>query len=486
MGVIWRLIIALTTALCLVSVSSNPASAVSPQDYFSFSYDVQLSKSRVQGSELFEATIKATGNCTNTLPLPFSVASEAEITGRIIARHQASGANVTLNSSYTLTIDPFPGQEGETTQVQLVVPLHFPSWSQPGTYSVIAELTEASVSGISVTVLLPSSQTVQTVGSITYVAPDVVGGGGGGGGGGGTATTKVNISGVSATTSLMVNSSGVVQETCQLKTLDERASLDIVKGTKLLDSRGNALASLSGSEVGTPPAPPPGTAIVSAVDFGPDGATFEPVITLTMDYDPESLPDGMTEDELYIIYWDSSRWQTLPSVLDTEANTVSAQISHFTQFAIAGKLPTAQASTTTPSLTPSPPVPAVEPPSFTISALSITPDEVKAAQKVTVSAIVTNTGGSRGGYTIILKVNGIEESRKQLIFDAGAGQKVSFDIVKNLTGTYEVDVNELVGSFIVTEATEPAKSFNWWLIGGIIAGIVLLGLVSFFIARKRG
>ncbi len=66
-----------------------------------------------------------------------------------------------------------------------------------------------------------------------------------------------------------------------------------------------------------------------------------------MSYDPESLPDGMTEDELYIIYWDSSQWQALPSVLDSEANTVSAQISHFTQFAIAGKLPTAQTSTTT-------------------------------------------------------------------------------------------------------------------------------------------
>jgi len=215
-----------------------------------------------------------------------------------------------------------------------------------------------------------------------------------------------------------------------------------------------------------------------------------------MNYDPEFLPEGMTEDELYIAYLDSSQWLALPSVLDIEANTASAQISHFTHFAIIGKLPAAQTSTTTPD--PSSPAPAVEPPRFTISALSITPNEVKVARKVTASAMVTNAGGSRGKYTIILKVNGIEESRKQLIFDAGAKHEVSFDIVKNSTGTYEVDVNRLVGSFVVTETptglveppsetpltTQPAESFNWWLIGGITTGFaVIVGLLVYFLVR---
>ena len=59
-------------------------------------------------------------------------------------------------------------------------------------------------------------------------------------------------------------------------------------------------------------------------------------ITLTITYDPESLPDGASEEELYIAYWDSTEWVAVESTVDTEANTVSAELSHFTQFAVIG------------------------------------------------------------------------------------------------------------------------------------------------------
>ncbi|MFC2047820.1 hypothetical protein ACFLSK_00095 [Chloroflexota bacterium] len=483
---IGRIAIALAIALGMVSVIPNSASAQSLGEYFEIGYNVEFNKTQIKGSEVFYATVEAEANCTENLPWPFSLASEAEITGNIIAEHQTSGARVTLNSGYTVTITDFPKKAGDITQESQSVPLQFPQGSQSGTYSIIAELIQARVKAISiwwpVTDYLPSSQ--PAAGSITYATT------GGGGGGLLPTATKVNLSGLSATTSLRVNSSGVVQETCRLQYLSGKAYLDIAEGTKLLDAHGIALTSLSANEAGALPAPSSGIAIVSAVDFGPDGTSFKPAITLTMNYNSESLTDGITEDELYIAYWDSSQWQALPSVLDTEANMVSTQLSHFTQFAIAGKLPAEQTSTITPT---------VEPPEFTISALSITPTEVAVAQKVTVSAMVANTGGSRGKYTIILKVNGIEESGKQLIFDAGAGQEVSFDIVKNFAGTYEVGINGLVGSFVVKETTvelvEPSseiplltellKSFNWRLIGSVIAGIVIIGLVMYYFIKRR-
>ncbi len=117
LGILWRSIIALTLALCLVLTNSNSAAALSLGDYFSFSYSVEFSKTQIRGSEVFYATVEATANCTEDLPLPYSLTSEAEITGNIIARHQMTGARVTLNSGYTVTITDFPQKAGDITQV---------------------------------------------------------------------------------------------------------------------------------------------------------------------------------------------------------------------------------------------------------------------------------------------------------------------------------------------------------------------------------
>ena len=84
--ILWRLITALILALCLVPISSNPVVAQSPQDYFSFSYDVEFSKTEIEGSEVFYSTSTVVATCTNDFPVS---ASEASITGRIIAEHQA-------------------------------------------------------------------------------------------------------------------------------------------------------------------------------------------------------------------------------------------------------------------------------------------------------------------------------------------------------------------------------------------------------------
>ena len=49
-GILWRLIIALILALCLVPISSNPVVAISVEAYFSYSYDVEFSKVEIEGS----------------------------------------------------------------------------------------------------------------------------------------------------------------------------------------------------------------------------------------------------------------------------------------------------------------------------------------------------------------------------------------------------------------------------------------------------
>ena len=71
---------------------------------------------------------------------------------------------------------------------------------------------------------------------------------------------------------------------------------------------------------------------------------------LTMKYDHATLPSGVLESTLYIAYWDGSQWQALPSTVDTQIGTVSAWLSHFSIWALMGKMtiPT-PAQTTVPT-----------------------------------------------------------------------------------------------------------------------------------------
>ncbi len=43
-----------------------------------------------------------------------------------------------------------------------------------------------------------------------------------------------------------------------------------------------------------PPTPPEDFSVIGLVyDFGPNGATFDPPITLTITYDPALIPEGL-------------------------------------------------------------------------------------------------------------------------------------------------------------------------------------------------
>ena len=220
-GIVWRLLTALILALCLVPISSTPVVALNIDDYFLISYDPgEFSKAEIYGDEVFYATIKSTATCINSLPL---TVSEAHITGRVTATHQVSGAKVTLNSSYTVTINPFPNKKGEISQVRQDISLHFPEGSQSGTYSVAGELIEAKINTLigwlTITSYLPPSQ---VMGPVTYVAPD--------GGGGGDELT-------SAGTTYVADSfdwQGIATQSFKILSADGKCTLAVNKGTKAL------------------------------------------------------------------------------------------------------------------------------------------------------------------------------------------------------------------------------------------------------------
>jgi len=144
------------------------------------------------------------------------------------------------------------------------------------------------------------------------------------------------------------------------------------------------------------------------------------------------------------------------------------------------------------------PPPPPEPAAFLVTGLSIQPAEVEPKEAVTVSVSVSNTGGTDGSYTVVLKINGVKEAEKNVTVAAGSSQEVNFSVAKKEAGSYDVAVDGLSGRFSVVAPPlpplEPEKEvptkpelqpINWPLIGGIIGAVIVVALTIIYFLRKR-
>jgi hypothetical protein len=313
------------------------------------------------------------------------------------------------------------------------------------------------------------------------------------------------------TGSVIIDSTGIIQTEIKAISADGKLSITIPKSTKALDINGNPLTSMTAAVFTNPPSPPANANIIGlAYNFGPNGATFNPPITLAWSYDPAALPAGVAEQDLVIAYYDTatSKWVELQCVVDAANNKITASVSHYTTFTVIGTL---------------------KPAAFTLSSLVVSPVQVAPGQKVDISMTVANTGGLQGSYTVILKINDVKETEKSVTVAAGSTQTVSFSVTKANAGSYSVAVGGLSGSFTVVAPapttpapttpapttpapttpapttpapttpvpttpapTPPAptptpegKGFNWPLVGGIIGGVIVVVLIIVLVARRR-
>ena len=299
----------------------------------------------------------------------------------------------------------------------------------------------------------------------------------GGGGGGGpilpAGTTDVRG---------MITTAGVFITRATPDSEDGICRLTIPAGTVGLTEELEPLTIITMLIMDDPPTPPEHAHVIGLFyDFQPSGATFEPPVTLTFSYDPADIPEGIAEEDLVIAYYDqkAGKWVNLEGTVDPGRNTITASISHFTAFAKLGyEVP--------------------EPAAFTPSSLVISPTEVDIGQAVNVSLSVANTGGMAGSYEVTLKIDGEVEATEEVTVGAGASEAVTFTTSRDVAGSYSVDVNGLSGSFTVKEKPAPAPPappppappevkapINWPMIGGIIAAVVLAGLLFFLIRRRR-
>jgi hypothetical protein len=213
---------------------------------------------------------------------------------------------------------------------------------------------------------------------------------GGGGGGGGSATTPpltLTISGFGNNTNLKIDSSGILQADARLQSADGKLTLDIRKGTRLWSPANSVLTTFSAVPLTSPPAAPAGNCIVLAYSLSPQGATFVPGLTLTLSYDPGQLPDGVSESELRLAYWDGAQWQFLESTLDLTGKTASATISHCSSYALIGKINT-PAVAVSPSPSPTATIEGITPAPASSPAVKVT-TTTPAAKTTPSSAVPT-------------------------------------------------------------------------------------------------
>jgi hypothetical protein len=222
--------------------------------------------------------------------------------------------------------------------------------------------------------------------------------------------------------------------------LSEDGKLDIaIPGwVSALDGGGELLTTVVCTAVEAPP-PPEDAGIVGPVyNLAPDGATFDNLITVTWQYEPGQIPEGVAEEDLTVAYYaeGSGAWTPLSSFVDPETDTIKTFVSHFSVFAVIAPIPP-----------PPPPAPAA----FTTGMLNVTPAEVEIGEAVGISVLLRNTGEEVGSYPLALRINGTAAETKEITLAGGESKTVVFTTTMEEAGDYPVAVDELSGSFTVNQ-----------------------------------
>jgi hypothetical protein len=149
--------------------------------------------------------------------------------------------------------------------------------------------------------------------------------------------TITDVSGV-------VDAAGVFTDAVTAKSMGDKGKLTISQGIVGKTKEAQPLSDIWLIELDKEKPPPPvnKAAVGFCWDAGPDGATFDQPITITLNYDPGNIPAGISEKDLVIALWDKAtqQWLELTNcTVDVENNTISAPISHFSRYTIIAPVP---------------------------------------------------------------------------------------------------------------------------------------------------
>ncbi|KON31150.1 hypothetical protein AC477_04365 [miscellaneous Crenarchaeota group-1 archaeon SG8-32-1] len=92
-----------------------------------------------------------------------------------------------------------------------------------------------------------------------------------------------------------------------------------------------------------------------------------------------------------------------------------------------------------------------------ITNLGISRIQAAVGEPIIVSVIATNTGDEAGTFELILYVNDIQKSTRNIQLDSGETKTEEFEVVEQSEGTYKVKVGNKTKTFEITSEAEPPK-----------------------------
>jgi len=298
------------------------------------------------------------------------------------------------------------------------------------------------------------------------------------GGGGAPSYQQLKIDILGKVTVAKINSSGRLLDSCVATDSDNKHSLEFTLGTKITCVNGRVPRRIEMRFCEEAPPPPDGTEVIGPAykltgyitDSAPYPLIFDPPVELTLIYEPDWLP-GNTSKIVFAYYEAEHGWIELEPAYSgvAQVDKVTIIINRASIFAILAKI-----APTAPSA------------QFELSEMAINPAQAEVGETVTISTIVQNTGDLAGSYEVILKINDVVETTSEVTLDGGASESVTFTVAREKAGIYSVSIGGLSSSFTVTApaAIEDETAVNWLEIGGIIAVLVVIGLIV-LVSRRR-
>lgn len=125
---------------------------------------------------------------------------------------------------------------------------------------------------------------------------------------------------------------------------------------------------------------------------------------------------------------------------------------------------------------------------FSLHSLNVNPQQAHPGQPVNISIKVANTWGTRGIYTVVLKIDGQQEEARTVTVEPLSTCPVNFLVTRDQPGTYTVTIESQQSSFTIVGAGggTTRSPVSAPLIVAVVIGIVLIASLVLLFLHRRG